>query len=422
MPSKTKSEKEFPFAVKAGSSVVKIYRDRKRSADYFRLVFYLGGKRQRMNFRSLDDAKKEAAAKVAQLGRGDVDAVRLTGRDRLTYGRALEAIKSTGVALDAAATEYAQAAKTLAGHSLLDAVNFYMRHRANGVAGRMVADAIEDFRQAKIVAGRSAVYLKDICYRLGGFAKAFNLEVRELVAQDVADYLEGLKLHPRNFNNQLSMLRTFFGFCQARGWLSKHADLLSRIERRSVTVSDIEIFTPGELRALLAAASPNVATCLAIQAFAGVRTAELLRLTWHDLERRLGYIEITAKQAKTAARRLIPISKNLADWLRIAPRNGTERLWTRSSNRYFEGQKLATSRAGMTWKANALRHSFISYRVALTRDISAVALEAGNSPRIIFAHYRELCTEREAADWFSIMPAQPEGNVIQLPGICSLQR
>ena len=113
---------------------------------------------------------------------------------------------------------------------------------------------------------------------MGGFARAFNIEVRELVAQDVADYLEGLKLHSRSFNNHLSMLRTFFRFCQARGWLSKHADLLSRIERRSATGSEIEIFTPGELRGLLAAAPPHVATCLAVQAFAGVRTAELLRL------------------------------------------------------------------------------------------------------------------------------------------------
>ena len=336
MPAKIK---EFPISVKAGSSAVKIYRDRKRSGDYFRLVFYLGGKRHRLNFNSLDAAKKEAAGKAAQLARGDMDALQLSGRDRLIYGRALDAIRATGVALDAAATEYAQAAKTLAGHSLLDAANFYMRHHANGVAGRMASEAIEDFRQAKRGAGRSSVYLKEIRYRLGSFAKAFNLEVRQLVAQDVADYLEGLKLHSRSFNNQLSMLRTFFRFCQARGWLSKHADLLSRVERRSATGSDIEIFTPGELRALLAAAPPHVATCLAIQAFAGVRTAELLRLTWHDLERRVGYIEITAKQAKTAARRLIPISKNLADWLRVAPRNGTERLWTRSSNRYFEGQK-----------------------------------------------------------------------------------
>jgi site-specific recombinase XerD len=112
-----------------------------------------------------------------------------------------------------------------------------------GLLAGLVSEAIEDFRQAKSGAGRSSVYLKEIRYRLGSFARAFNLEVRELVAQDVADYLEGLKLYSRSFNNQLSMLRTFFRFCQARGWLSKHADLLSRIERRSATGSDIEIFT-----------------------------------------------------------------------------------------------------------------------------------------------------------------------------------
>ena len=415
MPTKNKPKEDFPLVVKAGSSAVKIYRDRKHSGDYFRLVFYLGGKRNRLNFNSLDSAKKEAAAKVAQLARGDVEAVQLTGRDRLTYGRALDAIKATGVALDAAATEYAQATKTLAGHSLVDAVGFYMRHHGGGVTGRMVADAVDDFRNAKSGAGRSAAYLRDIRYRLGGLAAAFNTEVRDLVAQDVADYLEGLQIHPRSFNNNLSMLRTFFGFCKARGWLSRHVDLLSRVERRSGSGGEIQIFTPEELRKLLAAASPRVATCLAIQAFAGVRTAELFRLTWPDIERRPGYIEIVAGKAKTGSRRLIPISENLAAWLRVAVRNGNGRLWPVTASEYYEGQGTAASQAELSWKANALRHSFISYRVALTRDIASVALEAGNSPKMIFAHYRELCTEAEAADWFSILPAKGAAeNIIQL--------
>ena len=73
----------------------------------------------------------------------------------------------------------------------------------------------------------------------------------------------------------------------------------------------------------------------------------------------------------------------------------------------------------MAWKANALRHSFISYRLAETKDIAAVALEAGNSPKIIFAHYRELCTEREANEWFSILPAEAAAkNIIQLSAEC----
>jgi integrase len=412
-------EKQFPITVKAGSSAVKIYRERKPSADYFRLVFYLGGKRQRLNFHSLEDARMEAAAKAAQLARGDVDAVQLTGKDRLTYGRALDAIKATGCALDAAAIEYAQAAKTLAGHSLIDAANFFMSHHGSSVIGRMVADAANDFQQAKNGAGRSAAYLRDIRYRLGGFAKAFNVEVRDLVAQDVVDYLEGLKLQPRGFNNHARVLQTFFRFCQARGWLSKHVDLLSSIERRSGSGSEIEIFTPEELRKLLAAASTRAATSIAIQAFAGVRTAELFRLTWKDIERRPGHIEIVAAKAKTAARRLIPISKSLAAWLAIAHRNGAERVWPVTLSKYHAEQALAASKAGLSWKANALRHSFISYRLAQTKDIAAVALEAGNSPQMIFAHYRELCTEAEAVSWFSILPAEGVAkNIIQLPAAC----
>jgi hypothetical protein len=35
-----------------------------------------------------------------------------------------------------------------------------------------------------------------------------------------------------------------------------------------------------------------------------------------------------------------------------------------------------------------------------------VALEAGNSPSIIFEHYRDLTTEELAVKWFSIMPKE----------------
>ena len=51
-----------------------------------------------------------------------------------------------------------------------------------------------------------------------------------------------------------------------------------------------------------------------------------------------------------------------------------------------------------------LRHSYISYRIAQVKSADQVALEAGNSPSIIFKHYRELRTEEQAQAWFAIMP------------------
>ncbi len=35
-----------------------------------------------------------------------------------------------------------------------------------------------------------------------------------------------------------------------------------------------------------------------------------------------------------------------------------------------------------------------------------MALEAGNSPTIIFKHFRELTTEEQAEKWFGIMPKE----------------
>jgi hypothetical protein len=47
---------------------------------------------------------KEADARAAQLSRGDMDAMQISGKDRLIYGRALEAVKAHGLPLDASHT------------------------------------------------------------------------------------------------------------------------------------------------------------------------------------------------------------------------------------------------------------------------------------------------------------------------------
>ncbi len=233
--SKKPKGEAFPITIKAGSSRVKIYRDaRPDGSTYFRVTYYLGGKRKVQIFASLEEAKNEAAVRAAQLSRGDVDAMQLTGKDRLIYGRALEAVRIYGVPLDAAAIEYDEARKVLGGHALMEAARFFMRHNAAGITGKLVSDAFEEFLQTKTTAGRNAHYLRvDIGSRCGAFAKAFNMEVRQLSARDVDEYLCSLqgKLG-QTVNKHAAALRTFFKFCQSRQWLSKDIDLLEQYEER----------------------------------------------------------------------------------------------------------------------------------------------------------------------------------------------
>ena len=43
------------------------------------------------------------------------------------------------------------------------------------------------------------------------------------------------------------------------------------------------------------------------------------------------------------------------------------------------------------------------------KSAAEVALEAGNSPKMIFQHYRELVTEKSAKAWFGITPESTKG-------------
>jgi hypothetical protein len=54
------------------------------------------------------------------------------------------------------------------------------------------------------------------------------------------------------------------------------------------------------------------------------------------------------------------------------------------------------------WKHHALRHSFISCRVAGLRDGAWVSLEAGNRPQMILKRYRELMAPTHAKAGFVI--------------------
>jgi integrase len=396
----------FPIVVKRGSSVVKIYRDRKPTGTYYRVAYHIGGKRHRLHFNDLEKAISEAEAKASQLSRGDIDAAQLTGRDRLIYGRAVEAVKEHGAPLDAVALEYSEARKLLDGISLIDAARFYSRHHGRGITRKPVADAVDAIIAAKTAKGVSTVYRADLVYRLGTFKEAFHCDVNQLTPDDVQAFFEKRLdgLSPRSHNNFLRTIRTFLRFAQKHGWISKEADLLARVEQRTEKPTPVEIFTPTQLTTLFKHASPEFAPCLALAAFGGLRSEEILRLDWSDVERRPGFLEVAAHKAKTRARRLVPIADNLARWLAMAPRNEA-RVWPRSKDCFFHAMRDTAAAARIKWAQNALRHSWISYRVAEIQDVNRVALEAGNSPQIIIEHYRELATPEQARTWFSIAPA-----------------
>src|SRR5262249_18929429 len=167
----------FPIIVKRGSSVVKIYRDRKPTGTYYRVAYHIGGERQRLQFYGLLKGNKEAEAKTQPISRGGGGAKQMCGKGNSGYGRAVEAVREHGVPLDAAAVEYSEARKLLDGVPLLDAARFYARHHGRGIKRKPVADAVAEMIEAKKVDGLSDVYLNDLHYRLGMFTDSFRCDL-----------------------------------------------------------------------------------------------------------------------------------------------------------------------------------------------------------------------------------------------------
>ena len=136
------------------------------------------------------------------------------------------------------------------------------------------------------------------------------------------------------------------------------------IDKITVVHEDPEIFTVNELAAVLQHASSDMLPAIVIGAFAGVRTAERVRLSWEDIDLRGGYLTVGRKNSKTASRRTIALEPNLLAWLLpFAGRTGP--IFARDGHEFCRRLRQICQKAGLPKVPNnGLRHSFASYHLA----------------------------------------------------------
>jgi integrase len=412
----------------------------KYQSDIYTVAYYAGAKRVRLKFSDLAKARREAELIAVKLTNGETEALKLTGGDRADYVRAMQKLREwkSGVDLNLAVTDYVAAVRRLPEHvSLSEALEFYLKRHPIGLPPKTVREVVDELIESKTSAGKSGVYIKDLTSRLGAFADSFQLRITSVTGKQIEEYIRGLKtlngnesqrrsLAGRTQNNIRRLVSTLFKFAIKRGYLPKDHDEISGVEKASVDSGEIEVFSPAELQKLFAACLTPVKErgkwrtreemipYLAVAAFCGLRAAEIMRLDWSEIhltgtER---FVEIKAGNAKTASRRTVPITDNCAAWLeRYVKTSGAVINLSRADKQLF---LYLANKSGVPWKHNGLRHSFISYRLAVIKDVGQVSLEAGNSPGMVFKHYRQLVRESEAKSWFSIMPPTQAENVVPL--------
>lgn len=407
--------------VKRGSVIVKIYKVENKGRPSFTVSYFADGRRIQKMFADFDEARQEAEAKALAISKGEVDVLHLSRADALSYVHAVEALKPTGMPLELAAKEYTEAWKALGGKgSILEAATEFARRHLHESPSKFLPDAVTEMLEAKAREGVSQLYMKVLRFYLGKLADAFHCSLRSVTTSQLADFLRGMEVSSRSKNNIRQAAGTFFKYCRERGWLPKDHDGIALVPKFKEKAAGIQIFTPHEMATLLTYARPEMMPFLAIGAFAGLRSAEIERLDWAEVHLAERFIEVKAAKAKTASRRIVPMTENLAKWLashargegRVVPFDNVNKQIGWLVEDANEGLKAVAKKEKkdpenlklIKWKKNGLRHSFISYRVADIQNVNQVALECGNSSAVIFKHYRELVRPDEAKKWFAVVP------------------
>lgn len=398
---RTESPKGPHSIVKHGSVTVPIYEGITGGKIRYTLAYYHNGRRRRRMFTDLDKAKREAKLIAEKIQRGLAANNDLSSRERDLFHAAKKLLSPLGTPMLAAIEEYVLAREILEDVPLVTAAKDYRRQNEGVRTGVPLEVICDELHATKVQDGMCQGYLDAIRSTLAAFCTAFPDSIQYIRSEQIDEWLRKTAKNPATRNNKLMIVRMLFGFARQRNYLPKTETTEAMlVPKAKLPVKDTEIFTPEQFEKLLRAAPPHLIPMMAFRGFCGIRTAELNRLDWSAVNFEKRYIELRATQAKTAARRLIPICDNLAAW--VKPFMAKDLIIPKPRIRC--DISILAKEIGIGWPKNVLRHSYISYRVALTGDVPRTALESGNSPGVIFRHYHELVDEEAAKAWFGIMP------------------
>lgn len=374
-----------------------------RAKAYIRVVHKNGGKAFLVRFkhRGKDIRRKFPSKSLAERFKRQIETVHATQGVETTFalfsvsaGQRDDAIKALSILKTRSIPK-----------SLVEIVNFYLSRNQPSGGDKLLKDAITEYLKAKEGAKRSEDYLKTLGYCLRKFERSFlKKKLHELDTPEIIESWLDLNANgaPTTRKNYIRDVGAVFRFAVKRGWCTVNP--FDVLERPILHEKPVEIFSIQEVQRLFQVVGKNASfqpltPFLALGFFAGLRTCELKRLDWSEVQLARRFVEITAPKAKCRSRRIVDISENLTAWLtpylkaqgRVIPTN------------FDDLRERLCKTAGIRWKKNVMRHCFGSYHLTQIKDPGKTAHQMGHrDTQMLFRHYRELVTPEDASTYWNI--------------------
>ncbi len=420
-----KNRREWPKKITVGSVTVRVYEVAHVSnstGKAYVLAYTTPTGRKTIKFADPLKAMDEARLQAGKLAAGKVEAADMTGGEREEL---LAARKMAGNMAVLSALREWQDARALCGGELLAAARFYCEHTQNSKRKTiLIKDAVRLFLKAKMDEGinTKASYDKVLPRLQDGILG--DLPIDSIGKDQLNDWMRtaysvnGKPVNRVTFNTVKKRFVTLWKWARSEGYLPKLAQTAAQ-EIVSVKGSDeddeaigiMKVFGWRDALHLIKDEAPHLLANLVIGGFCGLRRCELMAQKWSDIDLVRGHLRVTKAKRRTPARRLVTLPKAAREWLRLCPKDNEliGPSWG------IDHVRARIKAAGIDCPDNALRHSFITYLCAASGSVDKTAQAAGNSAKVVFAHYRELVTPQEGKAWASISPAAPAtgGKVVQ---------
>jgi integrase len=229
---------------------------------------------------------------------------------------------------------------------------------------------------------------------------------------------------PNTANSHLRRLRLAVNWGLRSRLLSRSP--LEGVAPRRVAWKEPAFFPPERVERIMRTAEAHpgplrgaVGAWLALGFFCGVRTAEILRASWEDVDLEAGTLRIPRPKgfSNGARPRLVELEPNAAAWLRRwrdwAARSGAPPAGriVLEPHRLKRWKREHLAPTGDSWgndgAHNVMRHTYATMHVGAFRDAEATALNLGHrrGTDLLDRHYRGLVPRTVAETYWRIRPS-----------------
>lgn len=403
-------KKEFkPIEIQDGFANVKIYQcvNNKNYLTYM-VTWWAEGKRHRRAIADLTEARREARRIARDLADGRASMVAVSNKE-LSYYRDLE--------------------RKMGGTPLSEAVNMWLSTTNNKLPKITISDIVKEMLNIKLndtfIEDRQKQTLK---VRWGKFEHAFgNRVISTIKAKELDLFLANPEWQPRTRQHYRGAISMIFDYAKRKDYLESDKDhQAEKTETIRVNDAKLESWSVEDMRLILKHATKRTIPWLVLGAFAGIRSSEIERMNWEDIDWSSNLILIKGKlvggsKSRASNDRAVAMTENIKIWLspfETYKGNILKSLGVEDVNKDIYHalsqviQKIQKEKPLFTWKQNANRHSFATYYLAMTGDASTTALAMGNSPTMVLRRYKSIQVEGKtvtramAEKYFAILPGE----------------